>query len=260
MLRRERYSTIKHFATSPLAYKNAAKLSGSHIRKGSAVHALVFRTHRVVVYDGRRDPRVKEWQTFQAQHDGCIILSQKEYEAAEDMAKAVLTNPLVKSLGLLTAPDLVIEKEILWDYDEVPFSSTPDVHCPAFGWDLKTTQSAQPRRFERDIMKFQYHAQGGIYEKAIQAAYGYTPEKWYIVAVESKPPYDVVVYRLTRGMLDLGERLACGWLSQLRACQASDHWPGYSDTVVDVEPPEWALDDEETEQEPETEEVEEVAA
>jgi hypothetical protein len=256
---RTRYSTLKHFATSALAYKNAAKLDGAHIRKGSAVHAIVFRTQPVTVYDAIR--RGKEWQAFQDQHVGHIILSRKEYEQAEAMAKAVLTNPLVKSLGLLTAPDLVIEKEILWDYDEVPFSSTPDVHCPDFGWDLKTTQCAMPRMFERDIHKYKYNVQGAIYKKAVEAGYGYTPEKWYIVAVESKPPYDVVVYRLCDSLLEFGERQACGWLSQLRACQGADHWPGYSETVVELEAPEWALDDEETEDETDPEEsTEEVAA
>jgi hypothetical protein len=255
------YSHLKRFAVSPLDYRHGVREDAAHLRKGSATHALTYGNIPVAVYDGKRDKRVKEWTDFQIQHAGSVIVNRKEYNLAAAMSSAVLKSDLVQRLGLLRRPDAVIETEILWTYDDVPFSSTPDLHCPDFGVDLKTTQCAHPRRFERDVMKYQYHAQGAIYKKAIQAEYGYTPKDWYIIAVESKPPHDVVVYKLSEAILALGERSVCGWLSQLRACQGANHWPGYSDAVVEVAPPEWALDDEEAEEETDPEEsTEEVAA
>ena len=115
----------------------------------------------------------------------------------------------------------------------------------------------EPGHFERDILKYYYHCQAAIYRKAIGEQYGYKPKEMYIIACESKPPHDVVVYRLTPRILDLGERTAYMWLSELRNCQASDRWPGYTSAVVDVDVPDYMLeDDEDSEDEESTEEAE----
>jgi hypothetical protein len=243
-------------ALSPLAYKAGVTEDAAHLRKGSATHALTYLDKPVAAYDGIR--RGKEWEAFKVDYAGHVIVNLKEYYLAAAMAKAIRENERVIELGLLNRDGAVTETEIEWDFDGVPFSSTPDLHCPEFGVDLKTTKSAKPGHFERDILKYYYHSQGAIYKKAIQAKYGYTPKEWYIIACESKAPHDVVVYRLTPRILDLGERTAYMWLSELRNCEASGHWPGYTNAVVDVDVPDYMLKDDEDEDETEEESTEEA--
>lgn len=258
--KRERYSRIKRMATSPKAYKDASGLDGSWILRGSAVHALTFGTPAVAVYDGIR--RGKEWVAFQDAHAGSVIINPKECAVAKAMAtsaKAAIAR-LMHDIPSDT-PD-VIEQEILWDKDGTPFSSTPDLHNPYIQFDLKTTRCARPDFFAREILKHYYHTQGATYREAIEQRYGYKPQNVYIVAVESKSPYDAVVFRLTERLLDLGARQMSLWLEQLWNCQASGHWPGYSDAIVDVDVPDYMLgdDDEDADEDEQNETTEEVAA
>lgn len=242
------YSTLKLIGTSAHAYRHRAPTEALHLRKGSATHALTFGDKNVAVYDGVR--RGKEWDAFQVENRGSVLVNVKEHADAKIIADAVRNDPLVQELGLLSRAN-VIEKEILWKFHGREFSSTPDSHCPAFGMDLKTTRDAKPQWFTRDIMRYHYHVQAALYREAIEQVYGYRPQAMYCVAVESKPPYHVVVFKFTEALLELGARTAILWMEQLRQCESADHWPGYSQTIVDVDVPEWMVDDHDEEEESE---------
>ena len=59
-----------------------------------------------------------------------------------------------------------------------------------------------------------------------------------IVAVESKPPYPVVVYDLSEEAIKQGNMLWHSLWERLRGCEENDHWPGYVEgiSVLDFEP------------------------
>ena len=59
--------------------------------------------------------------------------------------------------------------------------------------DLKTTEDASPREFQRSIAKWRYHVQAGWYMAGIEAAYGTRPSGFIFIAVEKKPPFAVGV-------------------------------------------------------------------
>ena len=242
MSERLRYSTLKLMAESPRAYHMRQEMRGSHLRTGSAVHAMVWGTPAVALYDGRRAGR--EWEAFRDLHEaaGSIVVNRAEYDASIAISDAIASDPVVAERRLLSADGLVVEQRIDWVFMGRPFQSTPDAACPDFITDLKTTRSAKPAFFQRDIMRYSYHVQAAIYRQAVTAAYGYTPRDCYIIAAESKPPHHVVVYRLSEAMLSIGERTACLWMEQLAQCEAAGVWPGYAQHVVDVDPPDW-IDD-----------------
>jgi hypothetical protein len=241
---RLRYSTLKLMATSPRAYRLAVQDDAAHLRTGSATHALVYGTPRVVAYDGIR--RGKEWEAFRGVHEaaGSIVVNTAEYETASAIAAAVVADPVVRELRLLDRSGAHAEERIEWDFCGRPFTSTPDLCCRHFAVDLKTTRYARPSWFLGEIMRRHYHVQAALYRLAIQQAHGYTPRDSYVVAVESKSPHHVVVYRLTPKLLAMGERTAALWLEQLRQCEAADEWPGYVSHVVDADVPEWDADEE----------------
>lgn len=237
---RIRFSTLKHFASSPahFAYWHGREMEPSAaLRIGTAVHAAVLGGAPVVRYDGTR--RGKAWDDFEASHPGATILTATEYDTAHACRNAIWYNgEAFKHCGLWIG---INERLIEWDFNGVPFRSTPDRYYgpsdAATLVELKTTRSAQPAKFLRDATSRHYHAQLGVYRAAL-ASVGVTVAKALIVAVETVPPYNVTVLELTDRALDVGYRTACGWLEQYKVCEASGEWPGYVQGPVtfDIEP------------------------
>jgi hypothetical protein len=241
---RLRFSTLKLIAESPRAYHMRTPFAPSPAMVlGTVSHALVLGTPDVAVYDGVR--RGAAWEAAKATHEaaGTVVCNATEYETADAISGAVKADPVVRELDLLR-PSTTVEHRIEWDFAGEPFASTPDAYCPAFCLDLKTTRYSNPRWFHGEIMRRQYHVQAALYRLAIEAHTGYRPKESYIVAVESKQPHHVVVYRLTERLLGLGERTAHLWLEELRNCRASGTWPGYVSNVVDADVPEWDVGEE----------------
>lgn len=240
MTARLRFSTLKHFASSPahFRYWQGREMEPSAaMRIGTAVHAAVLGGAPVVRYDGTR--RGKDWEAFQASYPNATILTATECDVVEKCADSLrYTDASCENLfGWLSHNERLIE----WDFNGVPFRSTPDRYYgpsdAATLVELKTTRSAQPARFLRDATSRWYHSQLAVYRAAL-ATVGVTVAKALIVAVETVPPYNVTVLELTDRALDVGYRTACGWLEQYKVCEASGEWPGYVQGPVtfDIEP------------------------
>jgi hypothetical protein len=65
----------------------------------------------------------------------------------------------------------------------------------------------------------------------IECGFG-TPASYWIVAVESAPPYPVTVFRLTDNAIEQGERACRAWLERLLVCESADCWPTYTEAAV----------------------------
>ena len=234
MTARLRFSTIKHFASSPahFAYWHGREMEPSAaMRIGTAVHSAVLGGAPVVRYDGVR--RGKAWDDFEASHPGATILTATEYDTAQQCAAA--TRASAASAEVLYDGHGTNERLIEWDFNGIPFRSTPDRYYgpndAATLVELKTTRSAQPARFLRDATSRWYHSQLAVYRAAL-ATVGVTVARAVIVAVETVPPYNVTVLELTDRALDVGYRTACGWLEQYKVCEASGEWPGYAQAPI----------------------------
>ena len=234
MTARLRFSTLKHFASSPahFRYWQGREMEPSAaMRIGTAVHAAFLGGATVIRYDGTR--RGKAWDDFEASHPGATILTATEYDVAEQCADSLrYTDASCEHLfGWLDHNERLIE----WNFNGVPFRSTPDRYYgpsdAATLVELKTTRSAEPGAFVRDATRRHYHAQLGVYREALRSV-GVTVAHAVIVAVETSPPYCVTVLELTDRALDVGYRTACGWLEQYKVCAASDSWPGYAQSAV----------------------------
>ena len=231
---RIRFSTLRHFAQSPahFAYWSGREMEPSAaMRIGTAVHAAVLGGAPVVRYDGTR--RGKAWDDFEASHPGATILTATEYDTAQQCAAA--TRASAASAEVLYDGHGTNERLIEWDFNGIPFRSTPDRYYgpndAATLVELKTTRSAQPARFLRDATSRWYHSQLAVYRAAL-ATVGVTVARAVIVAVETVPPYNVTVLELTDRALDVGYRTACGWLEQYKVCEASGEWPGYAQAPI----------------------------
>lgn len=233
-------SSLKAIGRSPAHYRWALdnRVEKKAFAVGNAVHSLVLGGKPVVVYKGRRAGN--EWMIFQDENEGSYILSEKDYAKAEAMAESVLTHHIAP-LWLRGQHEVHIE----WTNCGRACDSTLDVLGSGFITDLKTTRSSDPNRFPYDARKMGYAAQIAWYQDAAKYLH---PERTFeagmVIAVESEPPYVVTPFELTARLLEQGRMQCRAWLEKLLACEASNEWPGYTQTVayLDVQEDEDGVD------------------
>lgn len=229
-----RFSHLRHLSQSPLHYWHAVQVDGDPtrpMRLGVGAHAMLFE-QPVVLYPGKVR-NGKEWDAFKAEHEGVPILSHSEWDRATSLAAAVRGNELAMQVLTGTVKEQVIE----WSFLGRACRSTLDARGTYHLVDVKTTKCADPDRFARDAVFRHYHAQLAFYADAVKESGLGDPREAYIIAVESQPPFPVTVLKLTERALDQGRRLCRLWFERLLACEAANDWPGYAQSVVELDVP-----------------------
>lgn len=234
-----RFSRLKLMGKSPAHYAAAVSAESTSMETGTAADALLLGGQQVLAYPGSVR-RGKEYEAFCDAHPGALIVTQKEGAKALGICEAVQACP--DAVRLLQGAR---QEALCWEFDGRLCRGTPDVRgmdgAAPFLTDLKTGETSDPRFFPFKVRRFAYHAQLAWYEMGVQLA-GLPPiANSYIVAVEQDPPHVVTVYRLTPRSIELGARLWRLWFEQLRVCEQADHFPPYTQSIVDLDLP----DDEE---------------
>lgn len=235
-----RFSTLKMFASSPLHYLHAVQRGYDEtlsMRIGSGAHAILFEQPYTVWTGKVRNGKV--WDAFSAEHDGELILNGRELAEATAIADAIKADPIASKL--LFAPDVALEKRIDWDWNGRAFRSTPDAASPTACIDLKCLRSAEPSRVMWQSLKMYYHAQAALYRRALNVT-GSNIQTNYLVVVENKAPYPVTTLRFSEAAIDMGTRSLALWFEQMRICEDANSYPGYVQSIVDLELPGSDLD------------------
>jgi hypothetical protein len=228
-----RFGRLKQMAKSPAHFFHDPGIEGRAISVGSAAHAMILETGKFAAWEEGRPRRGKEFDAFKAsQAPGTIILTHSEMEQAKGIDKAVRANK-----DAMRVLDGVREKTIYWEEAGIICRGTPDAISDKYRADLKTGETADPREFAWKAVKFQYHAQLAWYEDGSRLE-----RENYLVAVEQKWPHIVTVFRLQPKVMDMARRLYRSWLERLRVCMDSDFWPGYVQSVADLELPDLDAD------------------
>lgn len=230
-----RWSILKHMLRSPAhcryAMDNGIPVTPA-MRFGTVVGSIVLgSTSKFVIWDGG-DRRGKEWKEFEAANAGTEIVKRCEYDEAYKVANAVLLNADARAL-LKGAK----EQRISWEIAGRACTGTPDARPREIVADLKVTADARPERLHWHALKMGWLGQLAWYANGLELS-GAPIREAYIIAVEPKPPFPVVVYEMTEAAMTTGRkqwRLA--W-ERFRACEESGHWPGYVETIVPLEIPE----------------------
>ncbi len=230
-----RYSRLKKMGQSPAHYLEAAKLGDDDgrdtlcLRIGRGGHALLL-GQPIIAYPDRRAG--KAWEAFQAEHADKVILNEREYGIATGIAGAIFDHS--EAAELLLGEGTLFEQRIDWSLGDRACRSTPDSRTATRLVDLKTCRSSAPSFFSWQARNLAYHGQLAFYADALEATTGRAPDEVYIVAVESTRPHPVTIFRVGPETLDLGRRLYRLWFEQLLVCEASNHWPGYASSIVDL--------------------------
>ena len=65
------------------------------------------------------------------------------------------------------------------------------------------------------------------------------------IAGEKEPPYSVGVYTITDDYIELGRKLYKKALALYAKCLKENNFPAYSEEIIELAPPRWALTKEE---------------
>lgn len=190
----------------------------------------------------------KAWRD-ERESKGKKVIKQTEMDELEVALKSVSENPFMK--GLLGSANCKKQVMIVgWYEDEatglkIPMKCLIDV-VPNKGtsWsrylaDLKTTRSANPHSFEKDVDGSWYDAQAWLFLEMLNAANGALDIKhpdhrdsfqWALC--ENTPPFEVpdrhpAIYE-DGEFMELGKAKILRALKQYCQCLKTGHWPSYN--------------------------------
>jgi hypothetical protein len=225
-----RFSILKQMAKSPAHAKWALDHEAPDtpsMRIGRLAHSVFLGKNVPTVFDGTR--RGKEWTSFKEAHEGEDIVTVEEFERAGAMASSLHSHSEARHLLMGQR-----ERTVLFDFAGRPCRATPDVFSDLHLTELKTTSDASPMRFPFTATRLAYHAQLTWQKDGLKAAGAADPKELSIVAIETKAPYAVAVFRLTERAEDFGRRQYIVWLEEFLNCERSNHWGSYLPGVLDA--------------------------
>jgi hypothetical protein len=230
---------IKAILRSPLHYlRNVAPKKSAATEIGTAFHlaatdsAAFLRGY--VRYGG--DRRSKDFKDFKALNTNKKILSEDEYGLVIGMVESVSAHPVARQYLV----DGESEVSLFWNEDGVACKARIDLLRPNAIIELKTTRDPAPVAFARQAYNLGYFTQAAWYRHAVQSTVGGAPLPVVIIAVESVPPYDCVVYTLPECALDAAWSECELALKIYRDCVATNRWPGISSVPLELNLPPWA--------------------
>jgi hypothetical protein len=237
--RRVHFSDLKYMARSPAHYLQRVMDPSEptpQMKLGTLVDMLIFGGNYAVYTDGvRRGKKWEDWKrgTLETKGEDCEIFIPSEIEHAESIAASVKANDL--AMALLSKGER--QRKIHWEFLGRACSSKPDTFTTTRVVELKTANDGRPDKFQRDAIRMGYHAQLAFYGEAIRRTGLGDPGDYGIVCAETSPPYVVTIHKLTPRAIDAGMKCCFAWMEQVKACERSGVWPGYSDAVVTFDVP-----------------------
>lgn len=240
------WSNLKHIAVSPRMFRYRQEHPEERKQAfvfGGAVHCKILEPEkfdkRYAVYEGKRDARAKDWQTWQAVNPGVEALKPHELERVEACAQAVLEDR--DASKLLQGGRR--EEALTWtdELTGMPCKGRLDYIRPDLFVDLKTARDPSPAKFQRAAIEYGYAPQVAFYhDGAVQARRIPADSLPYVVAVQNKGCFDVVSFQLTPAMLEYGCMVYRALLRRLRECMDADLWPGVAPGLQQLDVPPWA--------------------
>jgi hypothetical protein len=222
---------------SPLHFKVRQSKSETNeaFEIGTLTHSLVLENDEsaavVLDFDSWRTKAAKE-AAAEARAAGKIPVLPEKWDEIRAMRDAVWANP---DAALLLSGGKA-EQSVFWKHESgALLRCRPDYYVPEspigpICIDLKTSVSADPRKFDSSASDYGYFAQQAWYEDGIEALTGTRPTFAFIVVEKgdvpavSLPELDPTDVDLARDRNQLAVEL---W----NRCRARDEWPGYAPTA-----------------------------
>jgi hypothetical protein len=211
------------------------------MRWGKIVHKAIlereafFKT--VSVFEGSVR-RGQAWDQFQADHDPEWILTTDQHAKLFALSAAVHANADAHRLIESSMHEVTAQ----WAGDEYgPAKARLDGFSERAGVvELKTARAINQRMFAKAFAGSGYDIQCGWYcEGANRASLCKTFPACNVIAIESKPPFDVAVYTISNTTLQVGLARAKKIAARYRDAERAGVFPGVSAGVTELVMPDW---------------------
>lgn len=115
--------------------------------------------------------------------------------------------------------------------------------------DLKTSMDASFWAFSRNALKFGYPNQGAFYLSGLTHITGIKHTDFLLAVVEVDLPFESHVFRVSNDQLLRAATQNQEAMALLRRCLDENKWPGYPDTILDMDSGHYIYDDFENDEE-----------
>lgn len=238
-------SAAKRLLISPAHYKHymtAEREETKALRMGSLTHALVLEPEAVESrfaflpegIDRRTSAGKLAFAAFEAGAKGKTIVNADEAQDCQAFA-AALEKTIKEVLKItFTATEVMLAV----DYCGARLKSAIDaVGSDGFLYDLKTAESADPKKFLWSAKDNQYPLQAHFYRAVYQAATGERVKGFRFIVVEKSPPYCVAIYEFGPELMTYAAMDFEKAVSDYKTYTGLDEWPGYPSEVVELDIP-----------------------
>lgn len=180
------------------------------------------------------------------------LVTEKQRDEAIGMDEALKAHPTAAEIlaaegprevtGIWTDPGTGLRCRIRPDLLIYDPAATPDRYFYSTV-NLKTTSKGvgPGGGFVRDFERKGHYFKAAFYRMGLRELWDIEPQNFLYPVVESKPPHQVIVYRLNEDALDIGENEVREALNTLARCVESGDWPGYGPAIYDLTLPDWRL-------------------
>lgn len=179
----------------------------------------------------------EEWEKAQTRN----VISADDYAAFKGMGQALQNDermgPFMRAKGRY-------ELSLFAELDGVPVRARLDKLIDGGPIvDLKSTVSAEPFAFTRQMIKLRYHVQAFWYSRVLELC-GIPFNGFVFGAVEKKPPYAVLCCELDDAAFNKGREEGERLFELYRKCHREKKWPGYVSQKIpyQIQYPRWALE------------------
>ncbi len=250
------YSLLKKFINGPecfLHYVAEGQAETNSMRLGTATHCALLEPAKFestyaqwteTTKSGRRAPRSgKKWEDFEAAatEAGLKVISEKEYDQALGIAKAVLEHPQAASylesgcaeVSFFWAnPALQGEIDADGKFNDIVLSQSKgriDWYAERKGKvcnvGLKTTSDPDPSAFCRQATDLGYDIQWAYYEDGVVQLVPDAEVETIEIVASSSAPYRVCVYEIPKAVISVGRAAYLNASLRLRQCILTGDWP-----------------------------------
>ena len=248
------FSLLKHMRRSPAHLQHEAVMpqeSSDAQVLGQLVHTVCLAKSATMdrfAVAPKCDKRTKagkaEYAEFVASSAGKPMVDADDLATAFAIRAALERHPAANDL--LYGEGVQYEVGIIWND---PVSGLPCkglVDCLTAGGvivDLKSTLDASPGGFGREAAKYLYHAQMAWYWQGLMIVGDGACESKFpvMVAVEKSGLHATGVYGMAVEHIQAGYAAHSQWMSDYAACAKSGVWPAYSNEIVPLQLPAWAM-------------------
>jgi hypothetical protein len=265
---KEASKSLAHFRALMNGFRAVTQAMQKSFDLGTCAHAVILEqtTERFIVLpeDAPRRPtsaqvnakkpspetlvQIEWWQKFDSANDGKITVDPETYEKIKGAFDSFCAHPIAAQMVSDSKCEqsyfTVDEQTGLW------VKARPDGFCQSdrgnYIFDYKTTgrSSARPADFARQVASLGYDLSACHYMAVTEAVTGKRPDGFYWIVQEMAAPFAISIFQASDEMLLRAEQKRRSLLNQIAVAETTGDYPAYSNDVVVIDIPKWAIENE----------------